>query len=183
MSDEFSKMNRITGTAARSLAAIAVAVLIAWALGGCGTSAPEATAPGAAPEATATITIPEATATGTVPQATVSGTVSYQQPAEAAPGTVVIVQIQDISKADAPATVVGEQRISDPGPVPIPFEVGYDPDSIDQSHSYIVQARVEDGSGKVLYNAMQNYAVITQGHPTQNISMTLEPIGGSTAPI
>jgi putative lipoprotein len=91
---------------------------------------------------------------------------------------VVIVQIQDTSIAGAEPTVVGEQRISDPGPVPVSFEVGYDPVAIDEGHSYVVHARVEDGSGKVLYSTMQNYAVITQGHPTQNINVILEMIGG-----
>jgi len=163
MSDEFSQVgtqtpptNRITRTAIRVLASIAAVLLFAWALGACGTPAPEAT---------------------------VSGTVTYQQPAEPAPGTVVIVQIQDISRADAPATVIGEQTITDPGPVPVPFEVAYDPAAITDSHSYIVHARVEDGSGNLLHTTMQNYAVITQGHPTQNINVTLEMIGGQTVPL
>ena len=176
MSDEFSQVNRITGTAARVLAAIAAAVLIAMAIGGCGAPPPDATV--------SETPAPEATVSGTpAPEATVSGTVNYAQPAEAAPGTVVIVQIQDVSIADAPATVVGEQRISDPEPVPIAFEVAYDPAAIDDSHSYTVHARVEDGSGKLLYTTMQNYAVITQGHPTQNINVILEIVGGSTAPL
>jgi putative lipoprotein len=183
MSDEFLQNNRITGTAARLLIAIAVALSIAWAVGGCGTPAPEATATGTAPQATVTVAAPEATATGTAAEATVSGTVRYAQPAEPLQGTVVIVQIQDMTAAGAPVTVVGEQRISNPGPVPISFEVGYDPAAIDESHSYIVHARVEDGSGELLFTTMQNYAVITQGHPTQNVNVTLEMIGGGTAPL
>jgi putative lipoprotein len=159
MSNEFSQvrikaiaMGRITRTAVQVLAT--VALLVVWSLGACGKPAP-----GAA----------------------VSGTVSYVQPTEAAPGTVVIVQIQDISAADAPA-IVGEQSISNPGPVPVPFEVMYDPATIDDSHSYVVHARVEDGSGNLLYTTMQNYAVITQGHPTRSVNVILEMVGGGTTP-
>ena len=167
-------MNRFSSTTVRVLAVIVAGLLITWAVGACGTPAPEATATGAP--------VPEATATSApAPGATVSGTVNYAPPAEPVPGMVVIVQIQDTSVAGTEPTVVGEQRIADPGSVPVPFEVGYDPAAIEQSHSYVVHARVEDGSGTVLYNTMQNYAVITQGHATQNINLILEMIGGGQA--
>lgn len=160
MSDENAQLTAkaasrcsLTRTIVRVLAAVAAMVLLAWVLGACGTPSG---------------------------QATVSGTVAFQQLAEPAPGAILIVQIQDISRADAPAVVVGEQTIPKPEAVPVPFAVTYDPAAIDESHEYIVHARVEDESGNLLYTTMQNYAVITFGHPTENVQIVLEVVGGTT---
>ncbi|MCL7454991.1 MAG: YbaY family lipoprotein [Anaerolineae bacterium] len=137
-------------TIAHLLLAVVALAGLAWALAGCGSSAEEAS---------------------------VTGTVAYPQPAEPPAGMVLIVQIQDIFVANAPPTVLGEQRIHDPGTPPVDFEIAYDPAAVDQAHSYIVHARIEDGSGSLLYTTMQNYAVITQGHPTQGINVVLEMVG------
>lgn len=143
---------KAAGRITRSLLAAVTTAALLWALGACGTPAP---------------------------QATVTGTVTYPQPAEAGPGTVLIVQIQDLSTGGDPA-MAGEQTIPDPGPVPVAFAVPYDPGAIDQGHDYVVHARVEDGEGNLLYVTMQPYAVITLGHPTESIQVTLEPVGGAT---
>ncbi len=153
--DKAALRHNLTSTIIRSLAAVAAAALLAWALGACGAPAE---------------------------QATVSGTVAYPQPAEAVPGTVLIVQIRDVSRADVPATIVAEQTIADPGSVPVAFAVPYDPAAIDESHEYAVYARVEDGEGNLRYTTTQNYAVITRGHPSENVQVTLEPVGGATPP-
>ena len=55
----------------------------------------------------------------------------------------------DISKQDVPAETIAEQTITDPGQVPIPFELWYDPAKIDSRITYAVQARIERG-GKLL---------------------------------
>ena len=59
------------------------------------------------------------------------------------------MQLADVSKQDAPAKVLAEQIISNPGQSPIPFDLSYDPDAIVPSHSYAVQARIE-WEGKLL---------------------------------
>ena len=95
------------------------------------------------------------------------------------PDAVVIVRIEDVSKADAPAEIIGEQVIKTEGAqVPIPFAVIYNPDKIEENHSYNLRARIEDGAGKLLFINDTSVPVITRGNPTQNIEVIVVPVGG-----
>jgi putative lipoprotein len=112
-------------------------------------------------------------------QATVSGTVTYLQRIALPPDAVVTVRIEDVSKADAMAEVIGEQVIhTDGAQVPIPFEVAYDTDQIEENHSYSLRARIEDGAGKLLFTNDTSVPVITRGNPTQDVKVLVVPVGG-----
>ena len=112
--------------------------------------------------------------------ASVSGTVTYLQRIALPPTAVIQVRLVDVSLADAPAVVLGEQLIQAGGSqVPFSFEIPYDPARIDPSFSYAIQARIEDG-GRLLFINDQHYAVVTRGAPVQ-LDMVLKPVGG-TAP-
>jgi len=92
---------------------------------------------------------------------------------------VVTVRIEDVSKADTIAEVIGEQVIQTEGAqVPIPFEVAYDPDKIDETHSYSLRVRIEDGNGKLLFINDTSVPVITRGNPTQDIEVVVVQTGG-----
>jgi len=107
----------------------------------------------------------------------VTGTVTYLQRVSMPPSAVIKVQLVDVSRADAPATMLGEQIITAGGKqVPFAFEIAYDPAKIDQRLSYAVQARIEDG-GKLLFINDQRYAVITRGAPN-HVDMVLKAAGG-----
>jgi len=109
-------------------------------------------------------------------KARVSGTITYRERMALTPDAVVIVQIQDVSRADSPADVIGEQVIHDPSQVPIPFEVAHDPRDIDKRHTYALYARIEDGQGGLLFTTTQHYPIITHGNPTENIEVVLEAV-------
>jgi putative lipoprotein len=112
-------------------------------------------------------------------QATVSGTVTYLQRIALPPDAVVTVRIEDVSKADAMAEVIGEQVIhTDGAQVPIPFEVAYDTNQIEENHSYSLRARIEDGAGKLLFTNDTSVPVITRGNPTQDVKVLVVPVGG-----
>jgi putative lipoprotein len=113
--------------------------------------------------------------------ASVSGTVTYRERIALAPDAVVKVQIQDVSLQDVAATVMGEQVIRNPGQVPIPYEVAYDPKEIEDNHTYAVAARIEDGGGKLLFITTQSYPVITRGNPTKDVQLVVEMVA-SAAP-
>ena len=82
----------------------------------------------------------------------------------------LIVQVEDVSRADAPSQVVGEQRVSGvavrAGQV-LPFEIEI-PGQVDPNRSYSVRAHVDmTGSGKVEtgdFITVQSYPVLTQGY-------------------
>jgi putative lipoprotein len=79
---------------------------------------------------------------------------------------MLTVELADVSLQDAPAKVLAEQIISNPGGSPIPFELSYDPDAIVPNHSYAVQARIE-WEGKLLFRNDTRHCAITRGCPTK----------------
>ena len=96
----------------------------------------------------------------------VMGTVVYDQKIALPPDAVLNIQLQDVSLADAPAMVLSEQVISDFGQVPIPFKLAYNAAEIDTRNTYAVQARIEDGSGDMLFINTSAYNVITHDNPS-----------------
>ena len=102
----------------------------------------------------------------------VTGTVTYSEQIELTPGATLIVQIRDTSYADASAELIAEQVISDPGKVPIKFEVDYDPDDIDSRNTYSVSARIEESDGRLAFINDTAYDVITGGNP-KKVNMVL----------
>jgi uncharacterized lipoprotein YbaY len=85
---------------------------------------------------------------------------------------VLVVQVEDVSRADAPSTVVGEQRYTN---VPlrsgasIPFALEIPKELIDQQRSYSVRVHFDiSGSGQVKAGDListQSCPVLTRGYP------------------
>ena len=83
----------------------------------------------------------------------------------------LIVQVEDVSRADAPSQVVGEQRVSG---VPVqagqvlPFAIEVPAEHIDPRNSYSVRVHVDmTGSGKIEPGDListQSYPVLTRGY-------------------
>lgn len=107
----------------------------------------------------------------------VTGTVTYVQRVALPPGAVVKVQLADVSRAGAPAIVLGEQLIAAGGrQPPFGFEIAYDPARIDSRFTYAVQARIEH-EGKLLFITDRRYVVITRNAPN-HVEMVLRAVGG-----
>lgn len=70
------------------------------------------------------------------------GEVLYRERIALPPNAVLSVQLADVSLADAPAAIVGEQKIDPAGQVPIKFEIKFDPSVIRTSMTYALQARI-----------------------------------------
>ena len=110
--------------------------------------------------------------------ACVSGTITYPEGIPLPEDAVVQIQVQDTSLADAPAIVMGEQIITTPGQVPIPYQVCYDPSQIQENHTYSMSVRITDADGKLLFINDTHIPVITQGNPTENVEVVVIPVGG-----
>jgi putative lipoprotein len=110
----------------------------------------------------------------------VTGTVTYRERIALPPTAVIKVQLVDVSRADAPAIVLGEQVIQSAGKqVPFSFEIQFDPAKIEANYSYAVQARIEE-DGKLRFVSDRHYAVITRGAPT-HVDMVLRSVGAPDA--
>jgi putative lipoprotein len=104
--------------------------------------------------------------------ATVTGTVTYRERVMLPPDSVLIVRLQDISRQDVPARILGEQIYKTQGKqAPLPFEVSYNPDNIDERFTYSISARLEDGNGILRFISDTTNPVITRGNPTEDLEI------------
>ena len=113
--------------------------------------------------------------------ATVKGTINTQGQVELPVGAIVNVQLQDTSRADAPAIVLGEQVIQNPERFPISFEIEYDPAQIDERHVYSMRVRIEIEGKLVFINTTSHY-VITRGFPTE-LEVIVDNVANGSPPI
>jgi putative lipoprotein len=112
----------------------------------------------------------------------VTGLVTYRERISLPPAARVIVELQDVSRADAPAPTIATQTIDPAGKAPpYPFELAYDPAKIDEKNTYAVRATIRDGD-KLLFTSTQRYPVITRGAPTSGIEIVVQAVGGAPAP-
>ena len=93
----------------------------------------------------------------------IGGSISYLQRIALPEGSEVIVQLRDVSRMDAAAVVLAEQRFTPRSQVPLPFELMVDSRRIDPRMRYAVAARIEH-RGKLLFINDKIYPVLTQGH-------------------
>lgn len=116
------------------------------------------------------------TTASAVPTATVRGEATYRERIAVPPGAQLEIVIQDVSRADAPAEVIGSVTLSDIGQPPYRFEIPYLPERIVASHRYSVRARLTH-QGQLLFTTDQTYPVITAGNPTE-VQLMLKRVGG-----
>jgi putative lipoprotein len=119
-----------------------------------------------------------------IPALAVTGTVTYLVRSALPPTAVIEVQLQDVSKMDAPAEVISTQTIEAKGKqVPFPYELNYKLAQITPRNTYVVRATIKDG-GKLLFTSTTINPVITNGAPTSNVEIIVEPVassGGATS--
>ena len=157
---------------------LALALLFAAGCGGGADEDPIAVV-GAEPDATATSNVPSPPATTTTAtavatptvdpdaNASVTGTVTYRERIALTPGAVVSVQLRDTSLMDVASELIAEQVITNPGQVPISFEVRYNKDDINPRNTYSIQARITESDGRLAFINDTAYDVITRGNPTR----------------
>lgn len=114
----------------------------------------------------------------TVP-AQVRGTATYRERLALPPNAIFEATLEDVTKADAPAELIGRYRADQLTGATIRFEINYDSTQIDPSHRYVVRGRIVVG-GKLLLHTDPPPRVLTGGRGTQ-VSLLLTPATG-TAP-
>lgn len=104
-----------------------------------------------------------------------TGTVTYLQRIALPPGSVIEVQLQDVSKQDVAAEVIASQTITTAGEnVPIPFELSYDPAQIEERFTYALSVRITI-NGQLAWLNTDRYAVLTRGAPATGVEVLVRP--------
>ena len=95
----------------------------------------------------------------------VTGTVSYRERLALTEGATLKVELRDTSYADAAAPLIASQTISNPGQVPINYNVEYNRDDIDPRNTYSISASIIESDGRLAFTNDTAYDVITRGNP------------------
>ena len=119
---------------------------------------------------------------GREPNASVSGSVTYRERLALTPGAKVVVELRDVSLADAAAPLIAQQTISEPGQVPIKYKVEYNRDDIDSSRIYSVTASIIESDGRLAFTNDTVREVITRGNPNKvdMVLVLVQPLPGLT---
>ncbi len=97
----------------------------------------------------------------------IHGTVNYLENLELTEDAVLRVSLRDTSYADASAELIAEQVITNPGQVPIKFNVEYDPEDLDPRNTYSISARIIETGDRLAFINDTAYDVITRGNPSR----------------
>lgn len=113
----------------------------------------------------------------TMDSASVSGTVTYLTREALPQDAMVTVTLEDTSLQDVAAETIAQVAIPTNGAqVPIPFELTYDADDINESNTYSLRASITL-NGELMKISTQAYPVITNGNPTEDIEIMVENTG------
>ena len=96
------------------------------------------------------------------------GTVNYNERMALPQNATVLVQLVDISLADAPAQVIAEDRITGATASPIPYKLRFDQALIKPKRTYALQARISDGDNLMFINTTR-HAVFAGGRNNTRI--------------
>jgi uncharacterized lipoprotein YbaY len=110
------------------------------------------------------------------PMTALAGRITYRTRQALPAGATIEVQLLDVSRADAPATVLGRTRIVTTGEqVPIAFTIPYDATSIDARRRYTVQATITVGE-RVAFRTTTAHPVLSNGAPSTGVEVVVEPM-------
>lgn len=136
---------------------LSVGLWLAAILGGCGSGQDSA----------------DVAAAGSL--ARVEGTVIYRERMLLPPGAEVEVQLQDISKADALASVIATVLVTPEGGPPYHFAIDYDPARIDERMRYALRATIS--VGEQLMFSSTDYIDPFAGNPVEIlVQRVAEPV-------
>jgi putative lipoprotein len=109
-------------------------------------------------------------------EARVTGIVTHRLRMALPADAIVTVQLREVSMAEAPAILLGQQTLVAGGrQVPFAFEIKYDPRRVTPNAILVVRAMITVG-GRLLLATTAVHRVITGGYPSEGIEAVLEPV-------
>ena len=110
----------------------------------------------------------------------ITGTVAYLEQIALPPTAIIQVQLQDVSRAGAPAKTIAQEKITlGDRQMPVPFELKFDAAKIEAKHSYAVSARIVVDD-KLRFLTDKAYPVLTRDNPS-HVQMILKPVEPNAA--
>jgi len=107
----------------------------------------------------------------------ITGSVAYHARSALPAGAMLVIRVQDTSRADAPALTLAEQRIELAGlQVPIPFKMTVDRALLRKHSRITVAARIQRGSTLLFINDT-GYPALIDGQP-RHVEMVLKQVTG-----
>lgn len=107
----------------------------------------------------------------------ISGEVWYRERIALMPGAKVVVTLEDVSRADAPATVITDYTyVVDGKAPPYPFKLVYSPSAIDERMTYALRAKILK-DGKLLFINTQRVDPFA-GEPGEPVRIMVSKTGG-----
>ncbi len=110
----------------------------------------------------------------------IEGEVFYRERMMLPPGAELEVQLQDISRADAMATVIATVMQQLQSAPPYPFAIEYDPDSIDPRMRYALRAIISMGD-RLLFTSTEYIDPFTGGSIEIMVQRVAEPVDKAAA--
>ena len=108
----------------------------------------------------------------------VSGRVELPKGETVPAGAVVLVEVRDVSSADAKLMLVARRELRDvAGKSEVPFSVSYDDKKIKADNAYAVSCRVTQ-KGKLLFINDEHVPVLTHGGKTKDVEVPVKKAGG-----
>ena len=110
---------------------------------------------------------------------TLTGNVSYLERIALSPEAMITVELQDASTG-TPAVIASQDIFAEGRQVPIPFELPYDQAAINPMGTYLLSARINE-AGQTTFASQTGVPVLTNGAPTSNVEIIVNPVTTSTA--
>ncbi len=118
--------------------------LLLLGLSACGAEVPDTASPGVA--------APDSADLEEEVMAVIEGSVVYRERMMLKPGAEMLVQLEDVSLADAMATVIASQTQTLSGSPPYAFELQYDPAQIEARKDYGLRVKITHGERLLFTN-------------------------------
>ena len=95
-----------------------------------------------------------------------TGEAAYRERIAVPPNAQVEILLEDVSRADAPAKIIGSQILTNAGQPPYAFSIDYLPSELVAGHRYNLRARLTVDN-KLLFITDQSYPVFIEGQENQ----------------
>lgn len=109
-------------------------------------------------------------------ESVIRGSALYRERIALPPHAVFEARLEDVSRADAPAPVLGRGSIEPAGQVPIPFTIPYATDELRRGHRYNLRGEITV-AGELLFITDTAHPVLL-GEETGNITLIM--LGGAS---